>query len=222
MEETAASEPNTPTAPETKGTPKKRFYRKPTFIISIVALILIVVTGVGIYFWQQGIVAGLKDEKSLLDEKVASQSAQIAKVEKGNKDFQTKINFLEKSLKEATASAQFEFGDLTIASVSGKHFVYEDEGGPVNFVLVDVSMKNDTEQTLFLSTLGFKLKDANNKSYPQASTGTYKLPSGKVLIFDQQMAAGETVSGSVVFSAPKTVNLFTLIYENQERTITVK
>lgn len=223
MEETADTGPN-PTSPtvDAKPTKKAKFYKKPIFIVSIAGVILIIATGVGIYSWQRGIVNGLMGEKSSLEEKVASQSAQLEKLGKESRDLKSKMSFLEKSLREATASAQFEFGELTIAAAKGEHFLYESEGGPVNLVLVDVTMKNNTEQNLFLSALNFKLKDTNNKSYSQAEEGIYKLPSGKVIIFDQQMAAGETVSGTLVFAAPKTISLFTLFYDTHQLTLTVK
>ena len=162
-------------------------------------------------------------EKKKLTQQIASQSAQLNKLVKEKTDLNARVTFLDKSLKEATASSNFEFGTLSIPLATATQFTYEEEGvTSVDLLLVDVTLKNDTEKTLFLSTLSFKLKDTDNKSYPMPDKESYVLPSGKVLLFDQQMAAGETVSGTVVFQAPKSIKLFTLLYEKNERTLTVK
>ena len=112
---------------------------------------------------------------------------------------------------------------LSLISVLAKQFTYrKGDIDETNLLLVDVEVKNDTDQTLFLSKLSFKLKDINNKSYSIFDIETWKLPSGTALLFDQQMTSGETVSGTVVFEAPKSIKLFTLLYEKNERTLTVK
>ena len=224
MDEPAEEKEETPKPTSPKD--KTKLTKKQLTITIVLASIVVIIVGVLIYFWQQGNLnskrTGFEADKKRLDEQIASQSAQLSKLEKTNADQKAKISFLEKSLQEATASARFEFGELTFASAKAEHFVYEDEGGPLNLVMVDVTMKNSTEQNLFLSAPNFKLKDASNKSYPQASEGMFNLPSGKVLIFDQQMAVGESVSGTLVFIAPKTINLFTLFYDSQQSTITIK
>jgi len=206
-------------------TPKSKNNRKKRIIISTIAALIIGIVA-GIFLVQQGSLnnktSEFDTEKQKLSEQIASQSAQLKKLERGKTDLNSKISFLEKSLKEATASASFEFGALSISTAAATQFIFEEAGETQDFVLVNVTLKNDTEQTLFLSTLSFKLKDVDNKSYPTPEEGSYVLPSGKVLLFDQQMAPGETVSGTVVFSAPKSIKLFTLFYEKVERTLTVK
>ena len=168
-------------------------------------------------------VSEFEAEKKKLTEQVASQSAQLNKLEKGKSDLNSRISFLERTLKEATAPSKFEIVKLSLISVLAKQFTYrKGDIDETNLLLVDVEVKNDTDQTLFLSKLSFKLKDINNKSYSIFDIETWKLPSGTALLFDQQMTSGETVSGTVVFEAPKSIKLFTLLYENNERTLTVK
>lgn len=206
--------------------PTKAKKSKKQLIIYLV--IAAVVTGIiaGVYIIGKNSlnnkISEFEAEKKRLTEQVASQSAQLNKLEKEKTDLNSKVTFLEKSLKEATASSSFEFGTLSITTATATQFTFEEAGIAQDLLLVDVTLKNDTKQTLFLSTLSFKLKDTDNKSYPMPDKGSYVLPSGKVLLFDQQMAAGETVSGTVVFKTPKSIKLFTLLYENNERTLTVK
>ncbi|MDP2720589.1 MAG: DUF4352 domain-containing protein [bacterium] len=223
MDETAAStEPkeavNRP--PITPSVSKPKVNKKPIIITALVGLGLIIASSLGVYFWQQGIAKGLNQEKTTLNEKVASQSAQITKIEKENTDLKTKVNFLEKSLKEATASA--EFGELSFSDIQATHYTYDEAGVERSVLLIDLTAKNETKQTLFISAFSFKLKDTNNKSYPLAEQGAFPLPSGKVLIFDQPAVPGEAVSGTVAFNAPKTIKLFTLYYDTQQFTITIK
>ena len=226
MEEAAQNESSTNEAPIPKPTPstntKPKMSKKPIIITSAVGLVLIVLVALGIYLWQQGIAKGLNKERNTLEAKVVSQSAQLKTLEKSNKDLSAKVNFLDKALKEATAAANIEFGELSFPSVKATHYTYDEAGVERSVLLVDVTTKNETDQTLFLSAFNFKLKDAQNKSYPFAAEGSFPLPSGKVLLFDQQMAPGETVSGTLAFNAPKSIKLFTLFYNTQKFTITVK
>lgn len=200
---------------------------KKQLIISIVIVTVIIGILAGGYLIGQNSLnnktSEFAAEKKKLTQQIASQSAQLNKLAKEKTDLNARVTFLGKSLKEATASSNFEFGTLSIPLATATQFTYEEEGvTSVDLLLVDVTLKNDTEKTLFLSTLSFKLKDTDNKSYPRPDRKSYVLPSGKVLLFDQQMAAGETVSGTVVFQAPKSIKLFTLLYEKNERTLIVK
>lgn len=220
MEETAKSQTSAPTNTQAASPPKRKWNKK--LIISYIVIVVVFIAAiVGIYLWQRGVVKGLETDKSSLKEKVASQSAQLKKLQKENKDLKSKVSFLEKSLIEATASANFELGELTI-SVS-KTVRYDDPGNLADddtpAVLVDLNVKNETEQTLFLSTLSFKLKDKKNRTYlPDTS-----LPGTRVSLKDQQVVAGESVVGSIAFySVPKSESLFTLFYDTQQFTITVK
>ena len=225
MDEAAQDNPTTedqtpkPTAPQSA---KTKSSKKSIIITAVVALVLIILVAGGIYLWQQGIVKGLNKDKDSLEAKVVSQSAQLKTLEKNNKDLSVRVNFLDKALKEATAAANIEFGELSFPSVKGSHYTYDEAGVERSVLLVDVTSKNETDQTLFLSAFNFKLKDAQNKSYPFAAEGSFPLPSGKVLLFDQQMAPGETVSGTLAFNAPKSIKLFTLFYNTEKFTITVK
>ena len=223
MDETAASNELKEAAnkpPVTPSVSKPKANKKTIIITGLIGLGLIITSTLGIYFWQQGIVKGLSQEKATLDKKIASQSAQITKIEKENTDLKTKVNFLEKSLKEATASA--EFGELSFSDIKASHYTFDDEGLERNLVLVETTVKNEADQTLFLSAFSFKLKDSNNKSYPLTQNAADVLPGGKVALFDQQVASGETINGTVAFDAPKTIGLFTLYYDTQQFTITIK
>ena len=226
MEEAAQNESSTNEAPTPKPTfstnAKPKTSKKPIIITAVVAVVLIILVAFAIYLWQQGIVKGLNKDKDTLEAKIVSQSAQLKTLEKNNKDLNAKVNFLDKALKEATAAANIEFGELSFPSVKATHYTYDEAGVERSVLLVDVTTKNETDQTLFLSAFNFKLKDAQNKSYPFAAEGSFPLPSGKVLLFDQQMAPGETVSGTLAFNAPKSIKLFTLFYNTQKFTITVK
>ena len=226
MEETAQNESATNEAPTPKLTTsqatKPKSGKKPIIITSVVGLVLIVLATLGIYLWQQGIVKGLNKDNRALEAKVVSQSAQLKTLEKNNKDLSARVNFLDKALKEATAAANIEFGELSFPSVKATHYTYDEAGVERSVLLVDVTTKNETDQTLFLSAFNFKLKDAQNKSYPFAGEGSFPLPTGRVLLFDQQMAPAETVTGTLAFNAPKLIKLFTLFYNAQKFTITVK
>ena len=217
MEEAAQNESSTNEAPIPKPTPstntKPKMSKKPIIITSAVGLVLIVLVALGIYLWQQGIAKGLNKERNTLEAKVVSQSAQLKTLEKSNKDLSAKVNFLDKALKEATAAANIEFGELTI-SVS-KTSRYDGE-----VVVVDLTIKNETDQTLFFSVLNLKLKDSKNKSYlPDLPPGN----SNKSPLKDQQVIPGETIVGSIAFwSVPATEKIFTLLYNTEKFTITVK
>jgi len=226
MDESAQNESVTNEAPTPKPTTpqpaKPKASKKPIIITGVVALVLIILVAGGIYLWQQGIVKGLNRDKDSLEAKVVSQSAQLKTLEKNNKDLSVKVNFLDKALKEATAAANIEFGELSFPSVKATHYTYDEAGVERSVLLVDVTTKNETDQTLFLSAFNFKLKDAQNKSYPFAGEGSFPLPTGRVLLFDQQMAPAETVTGTLAFNAPKLIKLFTLFYNAQKFTITVR
>ena len=110
MDDAAQNESATSEAPTPKPTPstnaKPKMSKKPIIITSAIGLVLIVLVSLGIYLWQQGIVKGLYEDKGFLEAKMVSQSAQIATLGKDNTDLKTRINFLEKELREATASSQ--------------------------------------------------------------------------------------------------------------------
>ena len=226
MDEAAQNDTTTTEAqtPKTEPTPtaKPKKSKKQIIITGVVFLVLIIIVGLGTYLWQQGIVKGVNKDKDTLEVKVASQSAQIRTLEKDSKDLNARVNFLDNALKEATAAANIEFGELSFPSVKATHHTYEEAGEQRSVLLVDVTVKNETEQTLFLSAFNFKLKDTQNKSYPFAAEGSFPLPTGRVLLFDQQMTPGETVTGTLAIAAPKSIKLFTLFYNTQKFTITVK
>lgn len=218
MEE-AAQKPQNQTPPVAVN---PKINKRPFIIVSIVAVVFIVLSGLGIYFLQQGKISTLTSDKEALKEEIASQSAQLEKLDKEKSNLNSKVSFLEKSLKEATASANFEFGELTFSNLKASHYTFDDEGLERNLVLIDMTVKNETDQTLFLSVSSFKLKDSNNKSYPLTQNAADVLPSGKVALFDQQVAPGETINGTVAFDVPKTISLFTLFYDTEQFTLTVK
>ncbi|OGY25536.1 MAG: hypothetical protein A2Z11_03875 [Candidatus Woykebacteria bacterium RBG_16_43_9] len=218
MEEAAQKPQNQTPSTNTKSKISKRLL----IIVSILVVVFIVLSGSGIYFLQQGKINTLTSDKEALKEKITSQSAQLKKLDKEKSDLNSKVSFLEKSLKEATASANFEFGELTFSNLKASHYTFDDEGLERNLVLVDMTVKNETDQTLFLSAFSFKLKDSNNKSYPLTQNAADVLPSGKGALFDQQVAPGETINGTVAFDASKTTSLFTLFYDAQQFTVTVK
>ena len=225
MEESAQTESSTneaqtpkPTAPQPT---KPKASKKPIIITAVVALVLIILVVGGIYLWQQGIVKGLNKGKDSLEAKVVSQSAQLKTLEENNKDLNAKINFLDKALKEATAAANIDYGELTFSTSTVKFYDYGDESGK-SPLIITITAKNDTEYAQYLSNLNFKLKDDQNKSYPRIDSGYFTLPKGYVWLTDQQVNIGETVVGTIAFWADEDKSLFTLYYNTQKFTIAAK
>ncbi|HEX7455853.1 MAG TPA: DUF4352 domain-containing protein [Candidatus Nanoarchaeia archaeon] len=235
MEETAQEPQKTPEAEvlksEASPPPKPKGNKKPIIITIVIAVVLIITAVAGVYLWQQGKVRGLSGDKNSLEDKMASQSAQLAELGKENTNLKSRVVFLEKSLREATASAQAQ-GELTPSVGNVSHYtskIFSEPSADANdFLLIDLTVKNSSKQTLYFSIFNLKLKDDENKAYPYYTTAapylanSFDLPKGKVELRDQQVNADETVTGTVIFFVPKTKNLFTLLYNTSKFTITAK
>ena len=126
---------------------------KKQLIISIVIVTVVIGILAGVYFIGQNSLSNktseFEAEKKKLTQQIASQSAQLNKLAKEKTDLNARVICLDKSLKEATASSSFEFGTLSIPLVTATQFTYEEEGvTSVDLLLVDVTLKNDTEKNL--------------------------------------------------------------------------
>lgn len=182
-------------------------------------MVVIILAVFGVYNWQQGVVEEVKGEKESLESKVASQSAGLTALKKESVELKSKVNFLEGKLKEATASANFEVGELTLSIKKTSRSNYTGDVTPdTNTVSVEISAVNDTEQTLFISKSSFKLKDDANRSYLVGIT-----PPGYSELQDQQVQPGETIVAYVAFDdVPKNKTSLTLFYNSKTFRITAK
>ncbi|MDP2671320.1 MAG: DUF4352 domain-containing protein [bacterium] len=220
--------------------PKTPKNKKPLLITAAVSIFLALIAAIAVYLWQQGLVAGLSQDKKDLNSKVDSLTSQLDKlnkVEKKNADLAAKVAFLDKALREATASANQEIGSLTITINSVKEW-----DDPMNLadddtleIIMSLDIKNNTDQPLYYSKFAMKLKDAQNHTYGNpydppttvcteggAADCTTK-PTGFTRIPDQGVQPGETISGEIAFgSLPKSTKNYTFFYEEQTFPITVK
>jgi len=207
--------------PEAKSSSLSPKQKKLIIIVSIVILIL--ASFFGAYLWQGRKVADLQVQNDSLKSDVDSVRKEADLLKSEIQKLKTRNTFLERALKEATASAQFVLEDLKISILSVSRYEAQ-PGEAVGWledqkpVVVKISAKNDSKQTLYISKSSFRLKDDNNQTYFADSA-----PDGSAQLGDQPVTSGETVVGSIGFlNVPKSETIFTLYYNDMKFTITAK
>jgi flagellar basal body-associated protein FliL len=193
-----------------KQTPKTHNSLK---LILIIACVLLAAAAVGAYFWQHHKVTTLSSQLNSQSSQLASQS--------------NKISALQGQL------ANIEKGALTNLAISVNHASRFDVfgAGTTDDVSVSVTIKNQSTSAATIDTSAFKLKDTQNNTY-QSYKDAYgaatvsdldrTLPSGETLLTDQPLAAGETVTGSLVYRAHNTLSNFMVVYGSQSTQVTIK
>jgi len=216
-------------------TPKTKS-KKIHLIYSGVSLAVIIIVGLVVYFWQQGLVKNSQEETRQLQEKVKSSEDKVKDLETQSGDLKTRIAFLEQALREATASSGQEVGNLTIVIKNTQRYDDPSNGNDNDLpVVINLEVKNNTNQALYYSKFAMKLKDAQNHSYSNPfdpptvkyanmndpnDNGT---PTGFTPIPDQGVQPGETITGHVAFSGvPNSITSFTFFYGDMSFPITVK
>jgi hypothetical protein len=198
-------------------TPKKKLPLL-TAGVSLLAIVLIL----AVYFWQQTNVNSLAKEKNDLSDRVNMLNSDLAKlkdVEKSNSELNAKIAFLDKALRDATASSRVQIAKLSVVLKSSQKFD-STEPDLGDGIVVELEAKNNSNQILFFSRYAIKLKDGQNRSYTRVVDPYVK---GTTPISDQAVQPGETITGSVFFEgSPITAGSYTFYYEDQSFPITLK
>lgn len=193
--------------------PKKKF----PFVTIVVSVVLLGALA-GVYFWQQSIVKGLNEDKSKLNSEKSSLNQEIDKLKEIEIALNQRIAFLDKSLRDATASSRVQIGRLNISVKSSQKY---DSSSPdtSDGIVIELEAKNNTNQVLFFSRYAMKLKDNQNRSYTRVVDPLVK---NITPLSDQAVQPGETINGGVFFEgSPITSGTYTFYYEDQSFTITL-
>ena len=176
--------------------------------MALLAIILMGGAAYGTYYWQHKKVTDLNTKINNLNSQISSLNKQIA---------------------DSKQSTQTIAPTITVNHASRFELF---SSGTKDYVAINVSIKNASSSAVKLATTDFKLKDAQNnvyKSYMDVLNGhaddsaiQQALPSGDTLFSDQSLAAGESVNGSLVFSAANTLSTFSLVYGSNTYKVTVK
>jgi len=184
-------------------------------LVFIILIVFLAAGAGGIYYWQHHKVTTLSAQLNSQSSQLASQS--------------TKITSLQKQISDLQKGAQT---NLAISVNRASRFdVYGAGATTTDDVAVSVTIKNQSSSTSTIDTSAFKLKDSQNNIY-QSYKDAYgngvvtdldrTLPSGETLLTNQPLAAGETITGSLVYRAHNTLSTFTLVYGSQSLPVTIK
>jgi hypothetical protein len=216
--------------------PAKKSYR--SAFITLIILLIAALSVTGVYFWQSSNTRDVEKENDDLSAKIASQSASLDLLKSENSNLKEKVKSLESYIKGFEA---VQVGKLMVELGEAIHFGSELGGAGLSnntdydLLLIDVTVKNDTKSSLYLSVPGFQLKDSTNfvhYYYTESQVGSQPrffggginqfLPDGKREIRSQEVGAGETLTGTLIFYVPKNLNDFTLKYDSKTFTIKAK
>ncbi len=173
----------------------------------LLVLSLVLLAGVGVYIWQHHKVTTMEARITTLTKDIASLESQVADTQK-----------------TAQKTATIEINHVSRFALFG--------ASTKDYVAVNVSIKNSSTKAMTINTANFKLRDADNntyKSYKDVLNGETDnaviqeaLPDGDTLLTNQSLAKGETIKGTLVYSAQNTLSDFSLIFDNQSYQATVK
>lgn len=132
---------------------------------------------------------------------------------------------------QPTNSLSVDFG-------SAQHY-WEYFGAPLSkdtsdLLLVNVTIKNTGKSSAKFERSKLTLKDKSDMTYPLATesslpgsdnrfkSGIIGLPNGQSELQDQDIPAGETVKGLIVFYTPQELHDYKISYDGDEQTIVAK
>ncbi len=175
-----------------------------------------------------------------LDTQVTALQAQVTSLAAQNSALTGQVSVLQGQVNTLTmqnSALRAELGTAMVVPTVTYGAALEQTGlfaGSQAYLLVlDVTVHNPsgTDAAQF-STFDFRLKGPDQTVYPllessavagqpRFARGVEGLPGGRVQIQGQQLAAGETVRGSLVFYVTKPVTTFTVVYHGTTRTVRV-
>ncbi len=205
---------------EEKQTPhvdSKEFKTK-TILLTLLAVVLIFSSSSGVYYWQhkklkqvQLQLAQSSQSNSSLESKIGALNKQVASLDSQS----TQSNGLAQSAKEPAAQT-VPVADLTIKVLDGyRYYTTQYPNNP--YVVVDVTLTNNSSTSLPVPVSSFNLRDSSGNgggSFGELAGTT--MPNGKTILGDQTLAAGQTVTGGLTFSAfNKNATTYTLTNKSQ-------
>jgi|GEM_PF-6345536 len=195
------SEINTPEA--------KHAPHKSRLVIGYLVLALIAIFGT--YFWQHQKYLSEVTKVNEASSKLNTSSQKLAGANKQIKSLNTTISSLSpKNLQAASPKATTEVTPSSLSLTVNGAVRYTPDALDTDKnagVAVSITLKNDSSDTLSVSTSNYKLQDKDGNVYlvnglQNNSLEQQYLPSSYVLLANQSLTHGQSVKGTIIFIVP--------------------
>jgi hypothetical protein len=144
-------------------------------------------------------------------------------------DLNTRLMTQEKTI-DTQQNPEIATVGLQVGSVVRDKGDYGDDTS-VGLMYVDITLTNESDIEGYFYTGQLKLKDSSNQVHPLCEdsaigyyvcqSGLLSLPKGKTELRSQNIPAGDVISGTLGFYAPRSVNEFTLVYNEENYSVKV-
>ena len=176
-------------------------------LLTLLALVLVAAAGGGSYYWQHqkletanADLATTKSQNTKLNADLSNEKKQVTTLQNQYNQAKATIDGYQASVSASHAKVATQ-ADLTL-KVNGAQYVNPagtvTQGG--KWFGVNITLTNNTSDTVSVSDSNFYLKDSQGNQYPELTIqGASTLPTGWVSLPNTTVAPGQTLTGTVTF-----------------------